>query len=82
MKNGLIETYILRGFVLTTSMGGGTVICRYMTVGYCRMAYYHNGNGLPPARRWQLCTGEFSAGGCFAGIGSEANIGHDAKQHG
>ena len=24
------------------------------------MVYYHNGNGLPPARRWQLCTGEFS----------------------
>ena len=32
MKNGLIENYILRGFVLTTSMGGRTVICRYMTL--------------------------------------------------
>ena len=32
MKNGLFETNILRGFVLTTSMGGRTVIGRYMTV--------------------------------------------------
>ena len=32
MKNGLIENYILRGFVLTTSMGGRTVICRNRTL--------------------------------------------------
>ena len=33
MKNGLTINYILHGFVLTTSMGGRTVICRYMTLG-------------------------------------------------
>ena len=32
MKNGLFETNIIRGFVLTTSMGGKTAIGRYMTV--------------------------------------------------
>ena len=32
MKNGLIENYILRRFVLTTSMGGRTVTDRYMTL--------------------------------------------------
>ena len=32
MKNGLFEKNTLLGFVLTTNMGGKTVIGRYMTV--------------------------------------------------
>ena len=31
MRNGLREYFILRGLGITTSMGGGTVVCRYMT---------------------------------------------------
>ena len=32
MRTGLREYFILRGLVITISMGGGTVVCRYMTI--------------------------------------------------